>query len=77
MTILRELPNGKINVYRVDLSSLQEERFDAIHEFLNNHSYICDQVPGKQILKVYWNCEGTPSSIIDLPPGSVSPWVDR
>lgn len=70
------MPNGEIVIYRIDLSNLLENKFGDMMEMVSQHAYIVQQVPGKQVLKVYWNLVESPEEVIALPLGSVAPWRD-
>lgn len=73
--MLRELPNGQILVFMVDLSYLSEKEFDDLSEKIARMSFDVQYVPGKQMLKVYWNCEESIADVFSLPAGRVSPWL--
>ncbi len=72
-----ERRDGKLEAFKIDLSSLSKKQFNEAHDLIDRYSFICSIVPGKQVLRVFWNLEEAPESLIKLPPGSVSPWVDR
>lgn len=71
--MLHELPDGKLQVYLVDLSSLSADRFDEVYNLLNRSAYSLKCVPGKQVLKVYWNLVEPIADLIGCPPESVHP----
>lgn len=71
-----ELPHGEVLVFKVDLTAMSEERFNAISDAVDRLAYISQQVPGKQVLKVYWNFTESLASVLNLSPDLVSPWPD-
>lgn len=71
--MLHELPNGKILTFLVDLTALSSERFDEIYNQLDKTAYSLKVVPGKQMLKVYWNFTEPISDFIECPSGWVRP----
>lgn len=72
----RELPHGEVLVFKVDLTAMPEERFNAVSDATNRLAYMVQQVPGKQVLKVYWNLDASLASALNLSPDLVSPWRD-
>lgn len=74
--MLHELPKGELRVYKVDLSYLSQDKFDKLEERIRHVSYISQQVPEKQMLKVYWNCVESFAEYFNIPAGRVSPWPD-
>lgn len=71
-----ELPHGEVLIFKVDLTAMSEERFNAVSNAVNRLAYMVQQVPGKQVLKVYWNLEASLASALNLSHGLVSPWPD-
>lgn len=69
--MLHELSNGKIFVYRVDLTALSSKRYGEIYDLLNKAAYDLKAVPNKQILVVYWNFREPLADFIGCP----SEWV--
>lgn len=71
---MHELPKGKIQIFMVDLTLLPPEQFDKICGLLDRASYNLECVPGKQLLKVYWNYVEPISDVIGCSPEWVRPW---
>lgn len=75
--MVHELPNGKLNVFDIDLSYMTLDEFCAMQDVIERHAYITRNYPGQQRLMVYWNFEETPDMVIGLPRDSVSPHLDK
>lgn len=72
--MLHELPDGKLQVYQVDLTSYTAERYDEAYNLLNRVSFDLKCVPGKQVLKVYWNSVEPIEDFIGCSQELVRPW---
>ena len=63
--------------YRVDLSGLPLADFYAVSEAIDGSVVDCQNLPGTQILKVYWKSNVPLEQYFNLPPEcSVSPWEE-
>lgn len=70
---MRELPNGKIQVYLLDLTDVTKERFQEIRTLLDRAAFSLADVPGKQMLKVYWSYADSIAEFIAVSEQSVHP----
>lgn len=69
-----DAPSKKLEVFMVDLSLLSPLEYEENEALISEYSFICQQVPGKQVLKVFWNADASISSLFNLPQSWVTPW---
>ena len=61
------LPNGRLSVFRVDLSTCSTSEFNHFKDLIEGAAEIVADAPG-HILKVYWPYSEPITDLIDLPP---------
>ena len=65
--------SGKASVFDIHLENLSKEEYEKLCDVIDRHAFITQQVPGKQVLRVFWNLVESPAEAFDLPPSSVIP----
>ena len=70
--MLHELQGGTLSVFDINLETFSKEEYNRLYNTIDPHAFITQQVPGKQIFRIFWNFVESPAEVFNLPLSCVS-----